>query len=280
MKKLLIGALLSLFSAVTLAATTVPSSLINWVTPPSAPIQTAKFVFAAPNASAGVPTFRQLVASDIPTLAPLTGNLSQFAATTSAQLLGVISDETGSGALVFNVSPALTTPVISGGTVNNAAIGGTTPAAGTFTTLATTASSKVFASNTSGQSIPNNAITVVTGWTASTNQGSNFVASTGVFTAPRTGFYQVSAGLGFVSAAFTAGQNVAVIIMKNGSAIAQGPRNVEVNITTPQNAPPTSATIRCVAGDTISIAAFQNSGAAVALNNGGTVVYMSISETP
>lgn len=36
--------------------------------------------------------------------------LSQFAATTSLQLKGVISDETGSGALVFATSPALVTP--------------------------------------------------------------------------------------------------------------------------------------------------------------------------
>lgn len=43
------------------------------------------------------------------------GNLSQFAATTSAQLLGVISDETGTGALVFAGSPTFT------GTVNLAA---------------------------------------------------------------------------------------------------------------------------------------------------------------
>lgn len=34
--------------------------------------------------------------------------LSQFAATTSAQLLGVISDETGSGALVFGTAPTVT----------------------------------------------------------------------------------------------------------------------------------------------------------------------------
>ena len=39
-----------------------------------------------------------------------TDPLSQFAATTSAQLAGVISNETGSGALVFGTSPALTTP--------------------------------------------------------------------------------------------------------------------------------------------------------------------------
>lgn len=49
------------------------------------------------------------------------GSLSQFAATTSAQLSGVLSDETGSGAAVFATSPALTTPNIG------------TPSAGTLT---------------------------------------------------------------------------------------------------------------------------------------------------
>ncbi len=38
------------------------------------------------------------------------GTLAQFAATTSLQLKGVISDETGSGALVFATNPALVTP--------------------------------------------------------------------------------------------------------------------------------------------------------------------------
>lgn len=49
-----------------------------------------------------------------------TGTLAQFAATTSAQLAGVISDETGSGSLVFGTSPTFTTdltsPLIIGGT--------------------------------------------------------------------------------------------------------------------------------------------------------------------
>jgi hypothetical protein len=44
----------------------------------------------------------------------LTANpLSQFAATTSAQLAGVLTDETGTGANVFATSPTLTTPVIA-----------------------------------------------------------------------------------------------------------------------------------------------------------------------
>lgn len=40
--------------------------------------------------------------------------LSQFAATTSAQLAGVISDETGSGALVFGTSPTVASPTLTG----------------------------------------------------------------------------------------------------------------------------------------------------------------------
>jgi len=47
------------------------------------------------------------------TVAYTGNNLSAFAATTSAQLAGIMSDETGSGALVFGTSPTLTTPVIS-----------------------------------------------------------------------------------------------------------------------------------------------------------------------
>ena len=42
-----------------------------------------------------------------------TNPLSQFAATTSLELLGVISDETGSGALVFANTPTLVTPIIN-----------------------------------------------------------------------------------------------------------------------------------------------------------------------
>ncbi len=38
--------------------------------------------------------------------------LSQFAATTSSQLRGVISDETGTGVLVFGTSPTLVTPLL------------------------------------------------------------------------------------------------------------------------------------------------------------------------
>ena len=51
----------------------------------------------------------------------VSNNLSIFGATTSAQLAGVINDETGSGLLVFNTSPTLVTPALG------------TPASGTLT---------------------------------------------------------------------------------------------------------------------------------------------------
>jgi hypothetical protein len=41
-----------------------------------------------------------------------TNKISDFAATTSAELAGTISDETGSGALVFGTSPTLVTPAL------------------------------------------------------------------------------------------------------------------------------------------------------------------------
>jgi hypothetical protein len=44
--------------------------------------------------------------------ASTSSTLAQFAATTSAQLAGVISDETGTGLLVFSTSPTLTTPAL------------------------------------------------------------------------------------------------------------------------------------------------------------------------
>lgn len=57
------------------------------------------------------------------TLATLGATLNQFASTTSSQLASVISDETGSGSLVFATSPALTTPNLgtpSAATLTNA----------------------------------------------------------------------------------------------------------------------------------------------------------------
>jgi hypothetical protein len=88
------------------------------------------------------------------TLVVTTDKLSALAATTSAELAGVISDETGTGALVFANSPTLVTPALgtpaSGVVTNltgtasiniNGTVGATTPSTGAFTTLSVSGAS-------------------------------------------------------------------------------------------------------------------------------------------
>jgi hypothetical protein len=87
--------------------------------------------------------------------ASTSGTLAQFAATTSAQLAGVISDETGSGALVFATSPTLVTPALgtpASGTLTNCTFPtlnqNTTGSAATVTGLTVTAGKTLTVSNT------------------------------------------------------------------------------------------------------------------------------------
>jgi hypothetical protein len=69
----------------------------------------------------------------------LTGNkLSAFAATSSSELAGVISDETGSGALVFANTPTLVTPNIGAATGTSLVLSGDLTVNGTTTTINST----------------------------------------------------------------------------------------------------------------------------------------------
>lgn len=93
-------------------------------------IQTAVFQGATSGtATVAAPAIAGTVAVTLPsatgTLATTSNKLSAFAATTSLELKGVISDETGSGALVFATSPTLVTPVLGAATattINGAAV--------------------------------------------------------------------------------------------------------------------------------------------------------------
>ena len=96
----------------------------------------------------------QAVASS--TIALYSNKLSVFAATTSAELAGVISDETGSGLLVFSTSPTLTTPLLgtpTSGTLTNCtglpiSTGVSGLAAGIATFLATPSSANLLSAVT------------------------------------------------------------------------------------------------------------------------------------
>lgn len=167
---------------------------------------------------------------------------------------------------------------ITGGSIDNTCIGCTTRANGQFTTLSATSLVRLAYGNSSAQSIPSGTATTVTNWTLDYDINSNFNASTGVFTAPRSTRYAISACLQFGSQSFTVGQSVAVVINKNGSLLKQ----LLVN-------PPATSFIStgCLtyvaslaANDTITILGYQTSGSSAALNNSANNNVVSIYELP
>ena len=72
------------------------------------------------------------------TVALTNNKLSVFAATTSAELAGVLSDETGTGALVFADTPTLVTPNIGAATGTSLVLSGDLTVNGTTTTINST----------------------------------------------------------------------------------------------------------------------------------------------
>lgn len=102
---------------------------------------------------------------DVANTALTTGNLSQFAATTSAQLAGVLTDETGTGALVFGTSPTITTGIVAGSAtmalLNTTAT--TVNAFGAATNIVLGGACTVGLSTTSQVYVPLNSLTSGTG---------------------------------------------------------------------------------------------------------------------
>lgn len=150
--------------------------------------QTAQAVAGTPTVTWGTASGTPAVTASSPlAITSLTGNitcttcgvttspLSQFAATTSAQLLGIISDETGTGSLVFSNSPQLVTPNIGAATASGLLI--SSPSA---TQLAWVASSggtdaktwdAIALTNTLAFRAINDAATVVNPWLNVTRSG-------------------------------------------------------------------------------------------------------------
>lgn len=92
------------------------------------------------------------------TVAYTANKLSVFAATTSAELAGVISDETGSGALVFASSPSLTTPTLGVATATSLNGLTVTTSTGTLTiangsTLATSGANSITLTSTAATNV-------------------------------------------------------------------------------------------------------------------------------
>jgi hypothetical protein len=134
-------------------------------------------------AAAGTPTLT--LPTTTGTLALRQDKLSAFAATTSAELAGVISDETGSGALVFATSPTLVTPTL-----------------GTFASTAGTVTNTV--TNYNGIATVNNGLASVVAEGNATAQTAALGAAT-IFAVPATkgGMYMVCVNANITRAATT-----------------------------------------------------------------------------
>ena len=136
---------------------------------------TNQIVLDSDGSSTGTITMAALGASRTWTFPNTTGtvvltgdNLSVFAATTSAQLAGVISDETGSGALVFANSPTLIIPELG------------TPASGVLTNCTGTAAGLTAGNVTTNANLtgPITSVGNATSVASQTGTGSTFVMNT------------------------------------------------------------------------------------------------------
>lgn len=124
--------------------------------------------------------------------------------------------------------------------------------------------------NTSGQSIPNNTQTRVTAWTNRFDRlQKNFDGPSGTFVAPVGGFYRVSAAIEF-KAAMPVNTLCSALLVMNGnepsaSTVAAGERFVQ-SASASAHQVQVSAIVQLDTGAYLNLAAFQNSGAAVALS--------------
>lgn len=189
----------------------------------------ANKVFGNCTGSTAAPSYCSLTAAMLPATAALTTNtLAQFAATTSAQLAGVLSDETGSGPAVFETSPTIVTPTIAsflnaththlnaagGGTLGGALFATTptcTSAAGCALGSATVPFSNAHIGNAANQevsfgtgtltsnrviSVPNANSIIPVAITASANNWlTGLDGTTGVFTRAQPAFTNLSGSL-------------------------------------------------------------------------------------
>jgi hypothetical protein len=136
----------------------------------------------------------------------LGAGIATFLATpSSANLAAAVTDETGSGSLVFGTSPTIATPAITGGTIDNTIIGGTTPAAGTFTSVTMTTGT-ITTAPVSGNDIVNKT------YADSIASGINFHQSCVYATTTALAANTYNNGTGGVGATLTGNVNGALVI--------------------------------------------------------------------
>jgi hypothetical protein len=131
--------------------------------------------------------------------------------------------------------------------------------------------------NTSGFSVPNNASTTITGWTKDFDSH-GFMTTGGVATLPVSGKFRVAVSLALASGAMSIGTEYEILVTQAGSVArttylggfyGQAAVTAIVSING-------SDTLGCLAGDTLSIQAYQNAGGARTLATTANQVHVTI----
>jgi len=154
--------------------------------------------------------------------------------TNSSELAALLSDETGSGSAVFAISPTLTTPVISGGTIDNASIGATTASTGKFTSV-----------NINGQAI----MEASTGTTSATSSFDTTTHSSAEFIV-----YGSTSNGNYVSKVLMLARGAATPVITEYAILTQGTAPT-VTITPSYSAPNAILTVAVTSGTNIEIIA-------------------------
>jgi hypothetical protein len=159
-------------------------------------------------------------------------------------------------------------------------IGAKTANDGTFAILRANSMAKVICDSPTSQAVATATFTTITNWTERLDANNDFNNVTGVFTAPRTGTYLISARMSFNAIAFTAvNQLAAVAIFKNGAQTSAGHLIAQAAVTISGTIEPVVVAMNLTVGDTISVRVFQNSGSN-ANTSANADSYFSIIELP
>jgi hypothetical protein len=294
MKRIFAGAVVALFSCCAFATTYVPIQLLNPVgctsgqviasTGPTTPFACTTVTLSGLGGLAKASNL-----SDVASVATARTNLGLGTAATATTGTSGATVPLLSTANTWTLAQAFTVrPAFNGATPWDSlnlsfgappAIGGTTPASGAFTALSASSNDALTYSNTAGQTIATATLVTVTTWTKIFDRvNANFNASTGVFTAPATGYYQISGMLNFASGTAAVAAQYSVVIVYNGvagitqSVFQQSTSAVPVAV-------PFAAVISLAAGQTLLIQAFQSSGVSRTLQS-GSASYISINRIP
>jgi hypothetical protein len=137
------------------------------------------------------------------------------------------------------------------------------------------------AGNATGESIPNQQVTTITGWTNTlVSTGSAWNATTGIFTCPRAGWYRLRGAVSYAGNDAAIGREFNVIVSVNGGNTYTGwtfKQTANSVIITP---PPVEAIHFLNVNDTVQIRTYHDSQASRSLIIRGDVNLMTIQELP